>query len=831
MSVKKRDPQPGEARTGHQYDIAYGQYRAEKSNNIVRKELLRQVKGKPSRSLATESVFRSGWIGVARAVRLVVAILLVAGFFVGGVGGGILVGYITTAKPVSLEAIYQSDEIRNTVIYDADGNVMIKLTGSDNIKRESFTYDDVKDTYIDDAFIAIEDERFEEHIGIDPKRIGSAILSALLNSGSASHGGSTITQQTVKMITGADETSAQRKIGEWAKAIDMETRFTKQEIMQLYLNLVPMANGYVGIQSASKAYFGKPASELNLAECALLAGVPKSPSYFNPLTESGLRNALRRQRIVLGKMLELNKITQAQYDEALNTELVILPEEKQISSGRVYTYFEDYIIDVVIQDLAAKYGWSTSLAETVLYNSGLTIKTTMDPAIQQVMNETFKDESLFVHVPSVVADYPEHAQAGMVVIDQRTGQIKGMYGGYGEKTESRSFNRATETERQPGSSIKPIGVYGPAIDLGRITGASIIEDKILYYNPETPSKPYPENVEKQYSGPMTVRQAVIQSKNTIAMYTWKNILGGGSSLYYLNRLGINRLTENYVSIALGGFNQGMSPLEMAGAYTALANNGQYTPPYAYTEVLSAENGEVLLSHDAPEFTSVFKPETAFMMTDILVDTVESYRAIEANVPYEILNASGQKILAAAKSGTSDENVDRWLVGYTPYYTGAVWYGYDNKLRTTTVPGTDHYSPPDIWFSVMDRIHDNLAPKAFDKPATVKGIKVCKTTGLLPVEGQCTGVITEYFVEGSPLIPTLSCTKHAPSPTPSPTPMPTVPTTAATSAPTSAPTTVKPTGKPTTAPTTTPATTPSTAPTTSTTTATEPTSTTTVSGGG
>ncbi len=771
MSVKKR---PTGAASGsrstrsRQYENAYGQYRAEKTNNIVRKELMRQVKGKPSRSLTPESVARSGWIGIARAIKLVLSALLIVAFFIGGIGGGILFGYIQTAKPVSLDAIYQSDDIQSTRIYDANGNLLITLTGSDNINREQITYSEVKNTYIDDAFIAIEDERFEDHIGIDPKRIGSAILSALMGGGSPSHGGSTITQQTVKMITGADEVSAQRKIGEWAKAINMETRFSKQEIMQLYLNLVPMANNYVGIQSAAKAYFGKPASELNLAESAFLAGIPKSPSYFNPLTESGRRNAMRRQRIVLGKMLELKRITQAQYEEALNTELKIAMQAANTSATKITSYFIDYVINTVIDDLSQKRGWSKSLAESVLYNGGLIVKTTLDPDVQQALDETFQKEELFVRNKEAVADYPEHAQAGMVVIDQRTGQIKGLYGGYGEKTISRAFNRATDIERQPGSSIKPIGVYGPAMDLGYISGATVIEDKIIYFNPDKPTTPYPVNVIHRYLGNLTVRQALIYSTNTVAARVWKEILGGENSLYYLNRLGINRLSENYVATALGGFNQGMSPLEMAGAYTALANNGLFTQPYAYTEVIHPDEG-VLLDHTAPEFTPVFKPETAFVMTDMLVETVESY-----GPQYRVLNASGEYIKATGKSGTTDENVDRWIVGYTPYYTAAVWYGYDNLLTTIPVPSQDHNSPFDIWFDAMNQIHANLSPKDFDRPSSLRGIKICRKSGLLPVEGQCTDVITEYFVEGSHLIPSQSCTVHAPKPTPTPTPDPKAP---------------------------------------------------------
>ncbi len=787
MSVKKRDVPAEQHLTTRQYENAYGQYRAEKTSNFVRKELMRQVKGKPSRSQASETVFRSGWIGIMRAVRLIIAILLAAGFFIGGIGGGILYGYISTATPVPQEMLFSSSS-ETTRIFDANNNEIAKVTGSENIDREIVLYEDVKETYIDDAFIAIEDERFEEHIGIDPKRIGSAIFSALVNGGTASHGGSTITQQTVKMLTGADETSAQRKIQEWVRAVNMETRNTKAEIMAIYLNLIPMANNYVGIQSAAKAYFGIPASELTLPQCAFLAGIPKSPSYYNPLTESGLRNAMRRQRIVLGKMLELGKITQIQYDDAINTELRFVAKKTETNTAKVNSYFVDYIFDVVTQDLVERKGYSEALAEAMIYNSGLTIRTTMDPQVQAALDETFMDEALFVRNKDAVSNLPEHAQAGMIVIDQHNGQIKAMYGGYGKKNANRVLNRATDIERQPGSSIKPIGVYGPALDLGRISAASVIEDHEIFYNPETPTIPYPLNAIRAYRGNMTVRQALIESTNTVAMQVWRNVVTGDNSLYYLKRLGIDRMTENYVAISLGGFNVGMSPLLMASAYTALSNNGQYTKPFAYTQVLDSK-GDVLLDNTAPEYISVFKPETAFIISDILRETVESYGG-----QYRLINSAGQQIKASAKSGTTDENVDRWMVGYSPYYTAAVWYGYDNRIKTITVPSQDHNSPFDIWFAAMNRIHANLAPKELDKPATIKTVKICRTSGLLPIEGLCPGVISEYFIEGSPLIPTQTCTVHAPVPTPTPTPTPTPMPTAATSATTKPTTSTTPTTK-------------------------------------
>jgi penicillin-binding protein 1A len=286
---------------------------------------------------------------IGRVLQIVLIVVIILGFLVGGLGGGMLVGYVTTANSVTAVQLQSRNE--TTRIVDADGNEVAILTGSQNINREFIPISDVKGTYIDEAFMAIEDERFKDHIGIDPKRIGSAILSALTNGGSPTHGGSTITQQTVKLVSGADDISAQRKIQEWYNAIRLEQQKSKDEIMELYINLVPMGNSYVGIQSAAKAYFDKDASTLSLVECAFLAGIPNRPATYNPLTEAGRRNALRRMRIVLGKMHDLGMIKDGQYTEALNTELQFRKIAQTVSATQINSYFVDYVISKVTNDL------------------------------------------------------------------------------------------------------------------------------------------------------------------------------------------------------------------------------------------------------------------------------------------------------------------------------------------------------------------------------------------------------------------------------------------------------------------------------------------------
>ncbi len=728
----------------------------------MRKEFKKRLRGKPTHSANMISIPRLVGLTVGRVLQLALVLLIIVGFVLVGLGGGMLVGYITTAEPVTVSQLKSGTETSR--IYDADGNEIAILTGSLNINREYVPFSVVKGTYIDEAFMAIEDERYLDHIGIDPRRIGSAILSALTNGGTPAHGGSTITQQTVKMLSGADQLSAQRKIQEWYNAVRLEQQKSKDEIMELYINLVPMGNSYVGLQSAAKAYFDKEASELTLVECAFLAGIPNRPATYNPLTESGRRNALRRMRIVLGKMHELGMIEDEEYEEALNVELVFRSRPQSVSGTQINSYFVDYVIGKVIDDLVKQRGYSKSMAEIAVYNSGLRIETTMSSKIQADVESTFKTESLFVTNEEAIAGLPSRPQGSMVVVENypNPGQIKAIVGGYGDKTGNFVLNRAVSTQRQPGSSIKPLAVYGPALDTGKITAASVFTDQAYNLDPARPNVVYPKNSYSGYKGNMPVRNAVKFSVNTIAAYIWKNVLGGDTSLQYLKLVGLDRSDENYVSIALGGFSYGMTTLEMAGAYATFANQGLYTQPYAYTKVTDAD-GKILLEN-RPTYTQVYKPETAFVMTDILRGVMTPGGTANGNAVPDMPTAG--------KTGTTDDNVDKWLCGYTPYYTAAVWYGYDNRLGRTVIPTGDRNNARRIWSDAMNKIHEGLERREFEKPQTVISATVCPDSGLLATP-YCPKTTREYFIPNAMMNPKDSCTIHtAPEdPIVSPVPVP------------------------------------------------------------
>lgn len=732
----------------------------------AKNELRRRVSGKPTRHAGMVSVFKVAGNALKHLLVIVIALVLIASFLLGGLGFGMLSGYIATATPVEIIDIKSSSE--PTYVFDRNGNEIASFTAASNFEREYVQIAKIKPTWLDDAFIAIEDERYENHRGIDPRRIGSAVLSMIVNAGTPTHGGSTISQQVVKMLSGANEESAQRKVQEWYRALELEKVKSKDEIMELYCNLVPMANNYVGVQSAAKAYFGKDISDLSLAESAFLAGIPNLPSVYNPRTEFGRRNAQRRMRIILQNMQDLGMISTEEHDEALNQELFFASEDISIQSSSVNSYFVDAVIQQIIQDLQLRRGYSPSLARLTVYGQGLRIETTMDPMVQDALTTSFQKPELFSNNPESLPDIPEPPQSAMTVISNmpsQRGQVVGLYGGFGEKTTHMGWNRATQSKRQPGSSIKPLLVYAPAIEIGAATAGTVLMDEAKHLDPQNPEREWPQNVTRSYSGPRTVREALKYSVNTIAADLYVNQVTPQIGLSYLRALGIDRHTETQPAGAIGAFGEGVSTYEMAGAYSAFANQGIYVEPYMYTRVLD-QDGRVLLENK-PEMRQVFSPETAYIVTDILQDAVENVFWFE---PGRLDNQ-----ISAGKTGTTDDVIDTWYCGYTPYYTGAVWYGYDNNNgRRTSVPDIDRYNGMGIWTDVMNKIHEGKETMEFEQPANVVSRTICTTTGLLS-NPYCQETTTELFDRSRANFPSHTCDLHrAPTPTPAPTEEPTDP---------------------------------------------------------
>ena len=657
--------------------------------------------------------------GVLLTIKVCLAVIILIGTIGVGLLAGVTVGCVITTKPLTEEELYTSDHV--TKIYDKDGAVMLSLTGESATNRQWVDIEKVP-KHLQNAFIAIEDSRFRTHNGVDLKRTMSAVLGFFV-SDSGSHGGSTITQQVVKNVTGDDSRSVPRKIREQWRAIQLEQDLEKDDILELYVNIIYFANDSYGIQVAAKTYFDKNAEDLTLAECAFLAGIPNSPGRYNPATTTGRKNAYKRQIIILDAMLEQECITQEEYIEAIQTRLEFKIDKNNEDSSApdpdVYTYFEDAVIKQVRNDLM-ELGYSKAQANNLIYNSGLQIYTTQDSDIQAIVDDVYCNDAYFKI--NIDRDPEDCSQSGITIIDHSTGQIVAMYGGYGKKTQSLTYNRATDIERQPGSSIKPILVYAPLIDQGKLTAGTPLDEMPAHLDVQNPDRIWPSNWDKKVHGMMTARYALNMSYNIPAATWFKDNIN--VCLEYLKASGIDRTNEAYVSTALGGLNKGVSPTELAAAYAVIANGGIYYEPTVYTKVCD-RSGNVLLDNTAKSGSLVYKkPTTTTIATSMLESVIYDSRSTGKTA--QMKKKDGTVIPAAGKTGSTNELKDYWFAGFTGYYTAAVWYGYDNETSINEkLEGGTHMI---IWKAIMQRIHEDLEIKDFtESPETVK-VEICTCTG-------------------------------------------------------------------------------------------------------
>ena len=575
------------------------------------------------------------------------------------------------------------------------------------------------------AAVSIEDERFYKHNGIDIKRTLGATLGwaqSKINNSSVGYGGSTITQQVIKNITNEKDKTAVRKIKEMMRAIALEKRFTKDEILTMYLNIVYFGNQCYGIEAASNVYFSKSAIDLTLPEAAMIVGITQAPSRYDPFRNP--EETKKKRNTVLLKMYELGNITKKEYEEAKNSELGV--NKKYVSpKSAVYNYFVDQVINDVIDALQKEKGYSKEFATQQLFNGGLKIYTTMDPEIQTAMENVYKDKSNFP-----AAD--KGTQSAMVIIDPYTGEIKGMVGGIGEKTESRGLNRATQSKRQPGSSIKPLSVYSPALETGGITAATILNDEKITIGKWTPKNSY-----SGFKGHLSVRKAIEISANIPAVRTLSDYVGLDTSYDFVTKKyhlsSVVPDDKNYSPLGLGGLTKGVSTMEMAAAYSVFVNKGVYMEPHTYTKVLDS-SGRVLLEY-TPKTNRVLSEENAFIMTSFLYEVVNGSAGTGRSAKLANMPTYG-------KTGTTNSNHDKWFVGFTPYYVGAVWYGYDSKSQ-----GVSTNASVGVWKKVMTEVHKNLETKQIPVPDNVVAVSICQKTGKRASAG-CGYAHAEYFISGT-----------------------------------------------------------------------------------
>lgn len=560
------------------------------------------------------------------------------------------------------------------------------------------------------AYVSIEDERFFSHSGVDWKRTIAAAGNKLLKFNSTEFGGSTITQQLIKNITGDNSKDTMRKFREIVRALLLERQLDKSEIMEAYLNTIALGNGINGVQVAANYYFNKDVSELTLVECASLAAITKNPSKYNPV--AGPEENRKRRQTVLDKMLELGKISYEDYDKAYNSDIVLDDSQEDDYEAEVNNYFVDALIEQAIDDLAEKYECSTDIASTMLYNGGFKIYATVNPKIQSEMEKVYLDiDKYFKYTAKDLNGVSQHAQSAMTIMDYE-GHIVGIVGGAGKKTVNRGLNRATGAPRQPGSTMKPIGVYALAIEKNIVHYTSKVVDKpIEKYYPD--GKSGPKEWYGYYKGTISLDYAIRKSANTIPVKLLKEIGIETSYDFLVNKLGCKHLTEedkNLASLALGGCRYGMTTTESAAAYAIFGNQGVYHKPSTYYKIERA-GGEVIIDYDETG-TQVISPASATIMNHLLQGVVYGSEGTGRGI------AGYNSMKVYAKTGTSSESNDLWMVAGTPYYVGSVWYGFDypSDVKSSGAAAA-------VWRDVMKSVHKDLEKKEFEDSDDVykKGI--------------------------------------------------------------------------------------------------------------
>lgn len=630
-----------------------------------------------------------------------------------------------------------------SIIYDKNDNEIARLTG-DEINRK-ISKDEMGK--VADAFIAIEDERFYEHNGIDLKRSAYAIVKFVLSGGHGSFGGSTITQQLIKITMADDARSGlagiERKIREWSRAVQIEKALAenstkeaaKNKILERYLNRIYLGsnNGLEvrGVEAASIFYFNKSAKDLSVAQAAFIAGINHSPSSYNPYGETNIAEKIKTRTLnVIAKMKELGKITEEEYNAAKEETNAGLKFEKgNISNGKNdLSYHTAAAINEIANDLAKQKDISYSEARELLVNSGYKIYTTVDQSIQDKMEAFYEDPKYILQGYTATKCDNKSGQSAMVIIDHSNGQVVGMVGALGKDQDTLGINRATSV-RQPGSSFKPLATIGPSLENKVITAATLVNEV-----PTSFGNYHPKGSNK---GIINIRTLITHSYNTSEVKLL-SLLGLGKSQEFLSKVGID-VDANKAGLSLTLGSVSVSPLQMAAAYAAIANKGEYISPTLYKIVIDQEGKEVIKSSQTR--TRAMSPENAYIESTILQGPIRSGTAATYNGWLGQMDVAG-------KTGSSDQNVDRWFCGFTPYYAAACWYGadngynYDGNKRTISF-GMSPNPACRIWFPVMQSIHKELAVKKFEKPSSIISLKICKVSGKRATD-KCTDTYSEIF---------------------------------------------------------------------------------------
>ena len=603
--------------------------------------------------------------------------------------------------------------------------------------KENTTYDGIPQKLVD-AFIAIEDKRFHTHYGVDWKRTFGAVINEFIPIYSSRQGGSTITQQLVKNLSNDREQSASRKVREIMRARYLENNYSKDTIIECYLNTIPMGHGTYGVEVAANYYFDKSVHELTLLECASLAAITKGPSIYDP--ENNVENNKDRRETVLDFMLEQGYINKDEHDAALKEELTVIASREQLNESEVNNYFVDALIVKVTNDLMNKYGWDQAHAIENFYSGGYKIYATIDPKIQETVDEVFANSEAY----GLKGKDGNQLQGAFTVMDYR-GRVRGLAGGIGEKTVNlgmTGFNRATDALRQPGSTMKPIAAYAPAIENGIIHYSSILNDTATNYNGWTPKNWY-----NSYWGGVTTQYALERSINTVPVYLVNKMTPQASFEFLTQKLGITTLNKNDIDLSplgMGGTNGGITTMESAAAYAIFGNGGRYYTPTLYYAVYDQRN-EVVLSNEDIKPVVAISEDTATVMNKLLQGVVYGSNGTGRGAAGYIKD---MKIFA--KTGTSNNSNDLWFVGGTPYYVASCWCGYDAQQTIS-----DSAIAQKMWGAVMSKIHTGLTAKDYEISSYAVDRFYCTETGLLATDA-CPSKSVGWYTKGN--VPSV-CKNH------------------------------------------------------------------------
>ena len=667
---------------------------------------------------------------------------------------------IKSAPALDVDAILEPSE--TTTLYDDGGNFVTNyITTSQRYVVDSSAIPD----NLKNAYVSIEDERFYEHKGIDVKRILGAVVNNVktkLQGKSTYHGGSTLTQQLIKNTLLTDESTITRKIKEAYLALGLERELDKDKILTTYLNTIPLGGYVYGVQAASIRFFSKDVSDLNLIECAYIAGITQAPSTYDGLSSSNQEDSsryIKRTKTVLGKMLELGYISESEYNQGIsdldNGLLEFTPSS--INNEMQYEWFTRPAVEQVIEDLMDTLKYTEEEAKKLIATGGLKIYTTMDTSLQDSVQEILDTSSNYSiafkgGVETVDENGIPKLQAAASIMDYRTGEVKALIGGRGDQPQM-SLNRAYSTLKSIGSTAKPLTAYAPAIDLKILGASSIMSDSPLTSDEIKKAGYYgsfqPQNESRSYSGNLTVREALRISSNVVAVKTITRV-GLNNAISYGEKFGLiygenSRL--NASSAALGQFTNdpndpdGSNVFKLAAAYGTFGNDGVKTDPILYTKVLD-RNGNVLIDNTA-KTTQVISAETAYILYDML----------KGPLTYSAQGAKVTNIPTAGKTGTTTSNKDYWFAGLTPYYSAAVWIGYANN-DTSMNGGAGRVAAP-LWGKIMNAAHEGLSYKEITGPNSTVSVSVCNESGLLPTSTCLPNVHNEIFSSGTE--PTTYCT--------------------------------------------------------------------------